>query len=126
MPKRATSSDFDIEDTKPFTEATNPPATTLSDRSKDKNPKFTPTKSKTKSATTTPTKKSDFTSPSKGIGAFPVEAKKVLLEKAMDLAYKGLPYSELADELGISESRLKDQFKPGRSNLRKIILDLYP
>ncbi|WWD08965.1 hypothetical protein V865_007080 [Kwoniella europaea PYCC6329] len=68
-------------------------------RPKDKKPKLTPTKSKPKSATTTPTKKSDSASPSKGIGAFPVEAKKVLLEKAMDLAYKGLPYSELANEI---------------------------
>ncbi|OCF31184.1 hypothetical protein I316_07152 [Kwoniella heveanensis BCC8398] len=63
-------------------------------------------------------------SPDKG-KAFPKEAKKVLVERALDLAYKGLPYAELAQELGISESRLKDQFKPGRSNIRKAILDLY-
>ncbi|WWC85810.1 uncharacterized protein L201_000677 [Kwoniella dendrophila CBS 6074] len=64
-------------------------------------------------------------SPGKGAGAFPFEAKKVLLEKAMELAYKSLPYSEISEELGISESRLKDQFKPGRCNLRKVVLELY-
>ncbi|WWC66850.1 uncharacterized protein I206_100757 [Kwoniella pini CBS 10737] len=70
-------------------------------------------------------KKTDTTS-SPGKGIFPIEAKKVLLERAVDLAYKSLPYRELAEELGISESRLKDQFKPGRHNLRKSILDIHP
>ncbi|WVR03604.1 hypothetical protein IAU60_000596 [Kwoniella sp. DSM 27419] len=57
--------------------------------------------------------------------AFPAEAKRVLVSKAMDLAYRGLPWSELAQELDISESRLKDQFKPGRSNIRKTVLDAF-
>ncbi|KAK6905223.1 hypothetical protein I204_08119 [Kwoniella mangroviensis CBS 8886] len=125
MPKRATRSDSDTEDTKPSIEGTSLP-NTFSEPPKDKKPKLTPTKPKIKSTTTTPTKKSQNPgSPSKGIGAFPLEAKKVLLEKAMDIAYKGIPYSELAVELGISESRLKDQLKPDRSNLRKAVMDLY-
>lgn len=55
------------------------------------------------------------------------------MERAMDVAYKSLPYTELSREvgrnriatipdvvqLGISESRLKDQFKVNRSNIRK-------
>ncbi|WWC58129.1 uncharacterized protein I303_100664 [Kwoniella dejecticola CBS 10117] len=62
---------------------------------------------------------------SKNAGAFPAEAKKVLVQHAMDLAYRSLPFAELSKELGISESRLKDQFKPNRSNIRKAITDMF-
>ncbi|WVQ93545.1 hypothetical protein IAU59_000620 [Kwoniella sp. CBS 9459] len=134
MPKRAisyTPSDMEDEDRKPLLQP-------ISDANVKK------TSKSTASAPSTPKKaKKELTaslsgkvkrdgeeaggSPSKGSATpFPAEAKKVLVERAMELAYKGLPYAELARELGISEQRLKSQMKPGRSNLRKTIVDLCP
>ncbi|RSH81478.1 hypothetical protein EHS25_006835 [Saitozyma podzolica] len=81
-------------------------------------------------APTTPTKKKASNSssavtpsPKRSKESFPIEAKRAIIERALDMAYKNLPWGELAKELGISESRLKDQLKPSRANLRKAVVD---
>ncbi|WVF65910.1 hypothetical protein IAT40_000648 [Kwoniella sp. CBS 6097] len=138
MPKRplksistsVAASEIKDEDRKPlstFDPLHVTPNDDISSSAKDTITPSTPKKPKKESKSLSPSKvKDEPGTPGRGVGAsFPAEVKKLLVERAMDLAYKGLPWAELAQESGISESRLKDQFKPGRSNLRKAILELY-
>ncbi|KAK4684642.1 hypothetical protein P7C73_g5528, partial [Tremellales sp. Uapishka_1] len=53
------------------------------------------------------------------------EAKKILVEEAMALAYRSLDWDALSERLGLSVTKLKDQFKPFRANLRKAIEDSF-
>ena len=109
-------------------------STTVKRSSSDSPPQTPPPSSKKAKTPTSSTKKSTDT----GNRGLTKEAKKVVVERAMEVAAKHLPWSELAvevcptvsfasdfDQLGIAESRLKDQFKPSRANLRKSVVDQF-
>ncbi|WWD18038.1 hypothetical protein CI109_102485 [Kwoniella shandongensis] len=88
-------------------------------------PSTTPKKFKSTPYKTKKTPPSTPGSPTKASSNWTNEKKAILVKKCMDTAYKTMDWAELAAETGMTKDQCKDQMKPGRSNVRKLVSELF-
>ncbi|OCF55557.1 hypothetical protein L486_07041 [Kwoniella mangroviensis CBS 10435] len=89
-------------------------------------PPITPKKPKAKKGinTTSPPKQSPRTK-STTQSSWTNEKENAFIKRLVETGYKNMDWKSLAEETQMTEEQCKNQLTPGRSNLRKTILDMF-
>ncbi|WVR05833.1 hypothetical protein IAU60_002859 [Kwoniella sp. DSM 27419] len=89
------------------------------ERDEETKPDLASTPKKAKTSKSTP---STPTTPGSG---WTDEKKAIAVRLLLETGYKHLDMAQLAEETGMSKKQCMNQFTPGRSNIRKAVLELF-